>query len=88
MTSSELRTLLSELGFTKGKGFDGEIWTNRKSEWMAQVWICLSGKSTSLYFNYDARNDFKLVDFFQWWEKVSTIEHTHNEAVSLVGNDW
>jgi len=71
---NELNDLLSNLGFIKGTGFDGEVWTNIDSEYLTQVWICITGDPTKGSLSYDATKGFNLAHFFKWWEKVSASE--------------
>lgn len=66
---------LESLGFRRGEGFDGEIWTNPDSEWMTQVWIKFSGSEKPWALWYDATEGFDLKDFFQWWEERSSEAH-------------
>lgn len=79
--------LLSALGFVRGTGFDGEVWTNTESEWMAQVWVWFGGKFTNDHMRYDARNGFDLAEFFKWWEKVSSNEFYQDQAHADMGDD-
>lgn len=80
--------LLAALGFIRGTGFDGEVWTNVDSLWMTQVWVCISGNCEGGDYWFDARTGINLKDFFSWWENRSKEEYFEREAERQMGEDW
>lgn len=80
-TTVENERILTALGFVRGKGFDGDVWTNPNPDWMTQVWIVFSGEEVP-FRGFSARKGFDLETFFGWWETQSREEHEETEAYS------
>lgn len=75
--------LLGALGFVRGTGFDGEVWTNPENIYLSQVWIHFSGDFQKWEAAYDARAGFDLGAFFKWW-----CEHSQEEdAFAQLGDE-
>jgi hypothetical protein len=77
VNGTDLNDLLGGLGFVRGTGFEGEVWTNPNSEWMSQVWIYFSHFEGGGW-SWNAANGFDLAKFFRWWEGVFQYKHHIN----------
>jgi len=73
--------LLAQLGFVRGHGFDGEVWTNINHKQMAQVWVMTSGEFKPSDLWWDATGDVDLKSFFEWWDTATfhATNETHSE---------
>lgn len=79
---SELSQLLCAIGFIRGNGFDGEVWTNCESLVLEQVWIYFSGEVPNSTYVYDATSGFDFKKFFAWWEALTRQEIDYNRCCS------
>lgn len=65
---SQTYKIIESLGFKRGTGFKGEVWTNGENIHVSQVWIYFSGSFPERFSDaYDARSSFDLKSFFEWW---------------------
>ena len=71
----DTREFLTALGFERGTGFLGEVWTNTDSAWMTQVWVYFYPQHMDFHLSYYAYAGFDSKKFFRWWEEVSDAEH-------------
>lgn len=71
----DTREFLTALGFERGTGYPGEVWTNTDNAWMTQVWVYFYPDHIHFGLSYDASAGFDPKKFFRWWEEVSDEKH-------------
>jgi hypothetical protein len=86
------KSLITDMGFVKGKGFEGEIWTNGDGQ-LEQVWIAMDnvglGRHAGWHRMYDASSDTVNWHHFYHWliAEHQSIEAEKRSEVAM-GDEW